>query len=164
MVGSLGDIIFKVTANKISTFDNLNETNSSKWEVHNTLKQEQEFIISELSKCTFLIPTNIKSGTSPEVTYDLLEKYCSSGQVVSFILNGKKFRGKTYIIRSFKTNNKLINNFGQIMSADYEVELEEFGGDKKIDFNIDSNQKTKNTYTKQSSKKNNIDYSTGGTY
>lgn len=164
MIGSLGEIVFIVSTRKTSTFDNLSETNAGKWETHTTKKQEQEFISSELAKCTFTLPTNIRVGTSPDETFDILNNYCSTGEVINFILGGKKFRNNSYILRSFKTTSKKINNIGQITSADYEVELEEYGGDRKVDIVVPTNIKSNNTYQKPKPKKNNINYETGGTY
>lgn len=164
MIGSLGTIIFRVTSNNISTFNNLSETYSSKWETHETKRPEQEFINSELAKYSFTIPTNIRIGTSPAETFKLLNEYCSTGQVINFILNGKKFRGNTYILKGFKVTNNDINNRGQIISANYDIELEEYGGDRKVDIDIPNNIQSKNTYKKSSPRKNNINYKTGGVY
>lgn len=164
MIGSLGEIIFIVSSKKVSTFNNLSEDNSGKWETHTTKKQEQEFISSELAKCTITIPTNMRVGTSPDKTYDLLNNYCSTGEVINFILGGKKFRNKSYILRSFKTTDKQIDNIGQIISADYEVQLEEYGGDRKVNIIVPTSIKSNNTYKKSEPRKNNIDYKTGGTY
>lgn len=164
MIGSLGKIVFRVTNDEISTFNNLSETYSAKWETHETKRPEQEFIISELAKYSFTIPTNIRVGTNPEITFKLLNEYCSTGEVINFILNGKKFRGKTYILKGMKVSNKEVNNRGQIISANYDVELEEYGGDRKPEIEISDNVQSKNTYKKSETRKNNINYKTGGVY
>lgn len=164
MIGSLGEIVFKVTNSQISTFKNLNENYAAKWEKHNTKKQEQEFINTELATYSVTIPTNVRTGTSPELTFELLHNYCTEGKILNFVLNGKKFRNKTYILKSFKVTNNDINNFGQIVSATYDAELEEYGGDRKVEIPTPTAIKSKNTYKKQSQRKNNINYDTGRVY
>ena len=92
-IGTLGDIVFKVSANKVRTFDDLkidSKTNYAKHTRH-LKKPLLEFQYNDSDTASLTIYLSAFLGVNPKKMQDKIDKYRKKGKILTLIIGGKKY-------------------------------------------------------------------------
>ena len=128
-IGTLGDIEFRVSAyDDIFTITNLKSTVGARTATHALMNKTPliEFLGPESENITFDIQLRAWFGVNPLEAYKKLKEYCTSGEVVSFVVGGEPMGSNKWLITSV---GNAVNNFdskGKIIASDCSVTLIEY--------------------------------------
>lgn len=128
MIGTWGDIIFSVSADKVKTFDNFKRTESASWSKHDIhgQKQKAEFVGLGAGKISFTMHFSTFLGVNPSKELDKFIKSVRSGEAHTLIIGTKRIGvGKWYIPNTDETWN-FVDNRGNILTAGLNVTMEEY--------------------------------------
>lgn len=91
MIGTLGDIVFEVSDNRILTVDKIKRSASGKWNEHTVMgrKSKSEFVSPEIQQTSFEITLDAQLGVSPREQADNLIRMAQNGIVVPCIIGSK---------------------------------------------------------------------------
>ncbi|MEF9895992.1 MAG: phage tail protein [Clostridia bacterium] len=127
-IGSVGDVLFGVSAEQVQTIDNVSMSKSINYGAHklhggNTLL---EFVGCDPIKLTFTIEASAYLGVDPQAVIDQLDAIASAGEAVDFVL-GAKIYG-LFVITDINKEFKQIFKDGTLISALIKLSLQEYGG------------------------------------
>lgn len=91
-IGTLGDIVFTVSANTIQTFEGLkidSKTNYAKHTRHNK-KPLLEFQYNDNDTASFSIYLSAFLGVNPRSMQNKIDKYRKKGKILTLVIGGKK--------------------------------------------------------------------------
>lgn len=127
MIGSLGEIVFKVSSREILTFKELNIDLSPRWGEHNPVMSipKQEFIGMGAKVLSFTIDLNIGNKINPQEQYEKLLTSTNKGEILPFFL-GEKAIGN-FVITNIKIVYKVIDNKGRVLVGSVSLSLKEYG-------------------------------------
>lgn len=129
IIGSLGSkVIFEVSDETVMTLNNLTKDVSGNWAKHEIIggKAKSEFIGPNLQAIKFTIHLNAMLGVRPVNVMDTLEKMVDQGEHEILAIGCRKIGSHTWKINSISETYKTILNKGEILSADVDLNLEEY--------------------------------------
>lgn len=134
MIGSLGDFIFVASADQFKTFKNLNLDRSTRYGKHDVVdgKPRLEFTQEDTDSVGFDLFWRIEDNVNPHAEIGYLQNARIEGEILMFIVGGKKVGSGRYIIKSIKEKAKRIDNRGNMLAIEYSVQLEEYVMDNKV--------------------------------
>ena len=89
-IGTLGDIVFKVSANKVRTFDDLkidSKTNYAKHTRH-LKKPLLEFQYNDADTASLTIYLSAFLGVNPKKMQNKIDKYRKKGKILTLVIGG----------------------------------------------------------------------------
>ena len=114
-IGTLGDIVFKVSANKVRTFDDLkidSKTNYAKHTRH-LKKPLLEFQYNDSDTASLTIYLSAFLGVNPKKMQDKIDKYRKKGKILTLIIGGKKY-GSQWVITGHSKDYEKFDNQGNL--------------------------------------------------
>ena len=117
-IGTLGDIVFKVSANKVRTFDDLkidSKTNYAKHTRH-LKKPLLEFQYNDSDTASLTIYLSAFLGVNPKKMQDKIDKYRKKGKILTLIIGGKKY-GSQWGITGHSKDYEKFDNQGNLFIA-----------------------------------------------
>lgn len=125
MIGTLGTITFKVSADTIRTFTNLSRTGSARFQQHDVIGQKPvlEFIGPDLDAVTLPVRLDVKYGIKPLAEIDSMREAMTTGERLSFLVGGK-FLGD-FVIESIADTWETTDNRGNLLKATVSLSLKE---------------------------------------
>lgn len=128
MIGTLGAVVFEVSADKVQTFDDFKRSGSGRWDTHDLWgrKPALEFKGPGLEQIGFSIHLDFSLGINPGEQLNLLRKMRDRGMAVPFILNGKPLTEHLWVVESVSEAWTQIDNKGSLLAADVELTLFEY--------------------------------------
>lgn len=128
MIGSLGNVIFEVSGEQLRTFDDFSRDGNSRFAKHDVLgiKPVKQFIGPDLDKIKFKIHLSAALGVNPVLEIETLREYMQNGESLTLIIGGKPVGSGKYTIESINENWTVVDNRGNIISVDVDLELEEY--------------------------------------
>ena len=128
MIGSFGDVVFEVSAEKIRTFDNFTRASAERWAAHEIIGQKplSEFIGPGLDAIGFTMRFDAQHGMNPRVEMEKLLVMSRSGQVETLIIGGKGLGVNKWVIKSLTQKWQSVDNQGNLLVGFAEVTLEEY--------------------------------------
>ena len=126
-VGTLGDIVFKVSEKTVQTFDGLqieSKTNYAKHTRHNK-KPLLEFQYNDTDTASFSMYLSAFLGVNPKTMQEKIDKYRKQGKILTVVIGGKKY-GTKWVITSHSKGYKRFDNKGNLLIAESKVSLEEY--------------------------------------
>lgn len=126
-IGTLGDIVFTVSAKTIQTFDGLqvdSGTNYAKHTRHNK-KPLLEFQYNDTDTASFTIYLSVFLGVNPGKMQDKIDKYRKKGKILTLVIGGKKY-GKKWVITKHSKGYERFDNKGNLLAAKSSISLEEY--------------------------------------
>ena len=112
-IGTLGDIVFKVSANKVRTFDDLkidSKTNYAKHTRH-LKKPLLEFQYNDADTASLTIYLSAFLGVNPKKMQNKIDKYRKKGKILTLVIGGKKYGSQWVITGHTKDYEKFRNEF-----------------------------------------------------
>lgn len=126
-IGTLGDIVFTVSANTVKTFDGLkidSKTNYAKHTRHNK-KPLLEFQYNDNDTASFSIYLSAYLGVNPRSMQNKIDKYRKKGKILTLVIGGKKY-GKKWVITSHSKEYERFDGKGNLLIAKSNISLEEY--------------------------------------
>lgn len=126
-IGTLGDIVFTVSAKTIQTFDGLqidSTTNYAKHTRHNK-KPLLEFQYNDTDTASFTIYLSVFLGVNPRKMQDKIDRYRKKGKILTLVIGGKKY-GKKWVITKHAKGYEKFDNKGNLLAAKSSISLEEY--------------------------------------
>lgn len=127
LIGSIGQLPFVCSSEKVLTFNNLTKEKSVRWAQHDVLgkKPVLEFVGYDLSSVSFSIRLDVSLGVLPEKGLQRLEKMMENRQYKTLII-GNEYLGR-YIIENISETRKYHNGNGVCLVAEATLKLKEWG-------------------------------------
>lgn len=134
MIGSLGEIVFEVSSEKILTFDGLSFSQKANYAEHSIhgRKSVLEYTGTSATSVSMNITLNSALGIDTIEELEGLKEIFSSHQAVSFVLDGKPQGEGLWVIESLGTNYNFLDNRGRPQIIEVSLTLKEY-----IDVNSD---------------------------
>lgn len=127
-LGSLGDIVFTVSEDKIYTLDQFTRSASSRWAQHDRIgqKPKKEFIGPGVDTVSFSIRVSAAVGLNPRRELDKLTALERAGKAMKLMLGGKGIGVGLWVITSLSQDWEVIDNEGNVLEAEVKLTLEEY--------------------------------------
>lgn len=128
IIGSLGDIYFRVSAAQVQTIRDMSENVSSDIATHTRHGNTElvEFTGSKAGQFSFNLLSSKFIGADPETVKTMLYDYCRSGRVLLFLLGSERIGSYRWIISRVKTSIKRTDRTGKPAEYDFAVTLTEY--------------------------------------
>lgn len=125
-IGSLGDIVFEASTDKVHSFNSLTKTSKSKYAEHEIIgdKPKLAYIGEELDEYSMEIALKKSLGVDPDSAVSALEQYRADGEVVVLML-GKSVKGQV-VITGLKTEYRHVDNNGTVHTINASLSLKEY--------------------------------------
>ena len=127
-VGSLGDIVFDVSSDKVLTFQDLQINRRAKYTEHaiHGKKGLLEFTGLEPLTATMKIDLLASLGVVPKDELDALVEILTNHEAVPFILDGEPQGDNLWVVESLSESYPVINNKGELISISVTLNLKEY--------------------------------------
>ena len=127
-IGSLGDVVFEVSSEKVQTFKDLKRNSAARIATHEIIGQKPilEFIAPGLEEISFTMHLNIGLGVNIKETLDLLRTMRDGGRVVDLIIAGEPITDNKWLVTSLSESVNFTDGEGNLLSVDVEVSLKEY--------------------------------------
>ncbi len=126
-IGTLGKIVFSVSANTVKTFEDLqiqSKTNYAKHTRHNK-KPLLEFQYNDTDTASFSIYLSAFLGVNPLSMQKKIDEYRKKGKILTLVIGGKKY-GSKWVITDHSKGYKRFDNKGNLLVAESKISLEEY--------------------------------------
>ena len=102
MIGTLGDVVFETSSEKIRTFDGMKRSGSARWATHDIMahKPVLEFLGSGMEQISFSMRFDVSLGINPAAELETLRGLRDAGEASQLILNGKPIGEHKWVIES----------------------------------------------------------------
>ena len=130
IVGSFGDVIFKVSAQEVNTFESMSWQNSTRWAEHERHLKDPlpEWLGNANDTMKFTMILTVFAGTNPLAEITKLLKMERSG-TPNFLVIGNKGYGKgRWVIQKTKFDMQRFDNRGNLLEAKISVDLLAYPG------------------------------------
>lgn len=146
MIGSLGNVIFEVSTDKILTFNDLNFSHGAKFTEHSIhgRKGLLEFTGFSATTASLNILFSADLGIVPQEEFNALKEIFDNHEAVPFILDDKPQGDGLWVIESISEKRDMLSNKGAARVIEVSLNLKEYieVDDEKIsdeEFNNDYN-------------------------
>ncbi|MHC1747429.1 MAG: phage tail protein [Cellulosilyticaceae bacterium] len=128
MIGALGDIVFRVSAKDVNTFQEFTRSSSGRWAYHaiHMQKPKSEFLGPELDTISFSMQLEAALGRNPRYDMEKLMIYTRNGQTFPLIIGGDAMGYYRWAVESVEQQFTRVNNKGKVISAIVNVTLKEY--------------------------------------
>ncbi|WGV57782.1 phage tail protein [Brevibacillus brevis] len=128
VIGSFGDLIFEVSADKIRTFDEFSRAASGRWTAHEIIgrKPISEFAGPALDTVSFKMRFDVRFGLNPKTEMDRLLALCREGRAETLIIGGTAIGIYKWVITSVKQGWKHFDGAGRVLIGEVDVTMEEY--------------------------------------
>ena len=134
-VGSLGEIVFEVSAEKIRTIDNVKRKGSARWAVHEVVgkKPVREFIGPGLESYSFTIQFSVSLGLNPSEELQKLRDLRDEGKTIEFVLGGSPVSANSlWTVDDITETHRRHDAKGNLLFAEVEVSLTEYPKEETV--------------------------------
>lgn len=135
VIGSFGDIVFEVSDKKIQSFDGFQRSNEPRWKEHAVIghKPILEFEGPGVDPITFTVLLRAEFGVNPENQMAKLREFARRGKKALFIRGNKPISVNYWVIKKLSETHKNIDNFGNVMTIEAQLDLLEYVNDSNIE-------------------------------
>ena len=128
-IGNLGKlIVFKVSSQKVITFNDMTRKVSGRWAKHEVIKgkPKSEFLGANLQEVSLTVLLSSSLGVKPRKTLERIRKAVEKGERFTFVIGGKVVsKNKWKITEASETWDKILSK-GELIQAKIELTLEEY--------------------------------------
>lgn len=127
-VGSLGKIVFYVSANKVQTFSGLKLKHSASFGSHKRHCSNEfvEFTGNNAGTATIEIALSQILGSDVEAELKRLETYKKTGETLRFVIGKKQLGDYRWVITDYTVTPTLYGKKSEIITAKVSVSLKEY--------------------------------------
>lgn len=127
-IGSLGDIVFEVSSEKIRTFRDLQiqrKANYTEHAIHGK-KGLLEFTGFAAATGSLNIRLDAALGVNPQEEFEALLDVFNEHQAVPLILNGEPVGDGLWVIEGIDESFEIVNNKGEAIALEVPLKLKEY--------------------------------------
>ncbi|MBQ9527607.1 MAG: phage tail protein [Fretibacterium sp.] len=127
-IGSLGDIVFEVSPDKVRTFRDLQiqrKANYTEHAIHGK-KGLLEFTGFAAATGSLNIRLDAALGVNPKAEFDALLEIFTEHQAVPLILNGEPIGDGLWVIEGIDEGFEVVNNKGVAIALEVPLKLKEY--------------------------------------
>ena len=123
MIGTLGDVVFEVSEDRVRTFIELSRSGAARLHEHMVVSQKPrlEFLGPDIDSIILPMRFDVAQGINPIVEINALRDYRDQGQRLALVIGGK-FLGDFAIERITETWERM-DNRGNLLVASISVNL-----------------------------------------
>ncbi|QWU15670.1 hypothetical protein SAMN04487895_12716 [Paenibacillus sophorae] len=127
-IGSLGPVVFVVSAGAIRTIDELNRSAAARWANHDILgrKPKKQFLGPGLDSVTFSVRFSAAYGLKPREELDRLTTLERAGKALPLIIGRKSVGVGLWVITSLSADWDRLDSMGNVIDAQVNITLEEY--------------------------------------
>ena len=128
MIGTLGDIAFEVSEEKIRTFNNYKYSSGASYAEHNIHVKRSllEFTGLKAASASIDIVLDESLGLTVADELEKLTQLLESHEAVKFILDGKIQGSEKWVVEGLEVSHDVINNKGRTIRASVNIKLREY--------------------------------------
>ncbi len=130
-IGTLGDIAFEVSAEKVRTFDRLRRRGGARFATHDVLgkKPVKEFIGPGLESIGFSMFFSVSAGLNPQNEIKKLRELRDKGVPLELVIGGAAVSENLWVIEEVSEDWGPVDNKGNLLFARVDVDLQEYPRD-----------------------------------
>ena len=124
-IGTLGDIVFSVSRNQVSTFDGMKWESSTQYAVHNRHLKDVllEFTGTDADKISFSMYFSVFLSIDPMTEITKLLNAERSGKVMRLVIGSKAYGKNKWVIDKLSKDLERFDNKGNLLTAKVNVSL-----------------------------------------
>jgi phage protein U len=128
MIGTLGNVVFETSAEKVRTFSNFKRKNSARLATHELLgrKPVVEFIGPGIESISFTIRLDVLLGLNPLQEAKALRDLRDKGEAVELVIGGEPVSENLWVIEDMSEDWDCIDNQGNILVIELDISLKEY--------------------------------------
>lgn len=128
MIGSLGEVVFEVSAEKVRTFRDFQIQKSAKYAEHSVhgRKGLLEFTGHSPTSASMKIKLDAGLGINPKEELNTLNDILKNHEAVPFILDGEPQGDGLWVVEGLDENYEIIDNHGTATSVEVSLKLKEY--------------------------------------
>lgn len=127
-IGSLGPVVFVVSAGAIRTIDEFNRSSAGRWAQHDILgkKPKKQFLGPGLDSVSFSVRFSASYGLNPRKELDRLTTLERSGKALPLIIGRKSVGVGLWTIANMSQDWTDLDGWGNVIDARVTITLEEY--------------------------------------
>ncbi|MGG4444560.1 phage tail protein [Brevibacillus fortis] len=128
VIGSLGEVIFEVSSQRVRTFDDMTRNGSSRWVTHDIHRNKPipEFVGPGLEEISLSIQLKASLGVDPEAELKTLRTKRDTGQRDLLVIGNKPVSTSQWVTESVSEQHKNYDGRGRLVSVNVELRLKEY--------------------------------------
>ena len=128
MIGSFGEVVFEVSAEKVRTFRDFQIQRSAKYTEHaiHGRKGLLEFTGLSASTVSLNIRLDAGLGINPKEELSALHEILAKHEALPFILDGEPQGDGLWVLESIGENYDIIDNQGTFIAVEVSLKLKEY--------------------------------------
>ena len=128
MIGSLGEIVFEVSTDKIRTFKDFQIQRSAKYTEHSIhgRKGLLEFTGFSAATASLNIRLDAGLGINPKEELNTLQEILTKHEAVPFILDGEPQGDGLWVLESIDETFEIIDNHGTFIIVEVSLKIKEY--------------------------------------
>ena len=129
-IGTLGNIVFSVSRNRVNTFDRLKWESSAQYATHNRHLRDVllEYTGTDADKISFSMYFSVFLGINPMTEITKLLNAERSGQVMRLVIGNKAYGKHRWVITGTSKDLERFDNRGNLLIASVNVSLMAYAG------------------------------------
>lgn len=129
-IGALGEIVFSVSRNQVSTFDGLKWESSAKYATHDRHLKDVllEFTGTDADRISFSMYFSVFLGIDPMTEIIKLLNAERSGEVMRLVIGSKAYGKNKWVIEKTSKDLERFDNEGNLLIAKVNVSLVAYAG------------------------------------
>lgn len=127
-IGTLGDIVFTVTADEVRTFRDYKRSTKARFATHEIIGKKPlvEFIAPDGEEITFAMQFHVGLGVSPAEETAKLRELCEKGEPMYLIFGNEAVGTHMWVIESVGESAERVDHGGRILVTQVEITLKEY--------------------------------------
>ena len=128
MIGSFGEVVFEVSAERVRTFRDFQIQHSAKYTEHaiHGRKGLLEFTGLSASTASLNIRLDAGLGINPKQELNTLHEILTKHEALPFILDGEPQGDGLWVLESIGENYEIIDNQGTAIAVEVSIKLKEY--------------------------------------
>lgn len=130
-IGSLGDVVFEASSEKVKTLRDMQRQGSARFATHEIIgkKPLREFLGPGLEKITFQMQFSAGLGVDPASEMKALRELRDKGEALEFVLGGSTVGSELWTIEDLSEDWSRIDGRGKVIFANVSITLQEYPRD-----------------------------------
>lgn len=128
VLGSFGDVVFEVSADKVVTFSDFSRSSSTRWADHEMphAKPKSEWLGPGLDEISFKMRFDARYGYNPRREMEKLLIMCRAGTAATLIIGGGALGVDQWVITAVSQNWTALSGSGGVLVGEADVKLKEY--------------------------------------
>lgn len=128
MIGSFGDVVFEVSADRIRTFRDFQIQRSAKYSEHAIHGRKGLLEFSGLSASTASLNIRLDAGlgVNPKEELTALHDILNNHEALPFILDGEPQGDGLWVLESLSESYEIVDNKGAVIAVEVSLKLKEY--------------------------------------